>query len=138
MIRNTPDDLQTFYNYQYVIYDTNGKRIKVLCRKCGETIADVIDVEKGHDSITGVVITGQAFRNLPNYTTVQLSLSNGGEMFSAMCKKCAKHLSREEIDAVYLSEIQAIEYDAAVHDKTLQTIPLINALLDISVLRRIN
>jgi hypothetical protein len=131
-------DLQTFYNHEYVIYDVNGERIKIICRKCGDRIADITDIGKVRDPVTGNVVMKQGLRGLTNYTTVQLLLSNGGEMFNAMCKKCAKHLGREEIDALYLSEIQAIERDAIVHDKLEETTPLIDSLLSMTVSRRIN
>jgi hypothetical protein len=130
--------LQTLYNSQYVIYDDNGERTKILCRKCGVAIADIIDIGKVRDPATGALVMRQGFRLLPNYTKVQLELSNNGEMLSAMCKRCAKHLGRDEINALYLSEIEAIQYDAVVHHKEAQMAPLVDLMLGLTVLRRVN
>jgi hypothetical protein len=119
----TTDGLQNQYVYKYVIYDENGRRVQVTCRKCGEIIAGYVD---------GV------FKMLDNYTKVHLILSNNMSMFSAMSKNCVKHLSKRELTNVYKSEIQAIEWDAEVRGASAEVAPLVSTLLGLTVVRRVN
>ena len=127
----------TPFNHEYVLYDSFGKRVKIVCRKCDETIADEIPVTKSVDPETGFLETIVLFQFLDNYTIVQLLLTNNITLKSAMCKRCAARLTPEEVVKVYDSEILAIERDAVIHDRVEETAVIVDELQANSVVRRI-
>jgi hypothetical protein len=130
-----PED--TPFNHEYVIYNIEGERIKLLCRKCGETIADIVEIVTSIDPDTGIMTMGTTFRLLSNYTLIMMLLSNNKIMESAMCKTCAKRLAPDEIVKVYESEILAIERDGVIHNSEDAVAPILADLNSNEVVRRI-
>ena len=125
------------FNHEYVVYDESGKRVKILCRKCDDVIADQIEYEGAIDYETGVAPRTSGFQLSSNYALVKLVLSNNMTLDCAMCKRCAKRAPFYEVQKIYDSEILAIERDAVIHHNEAATAPLLAELRANSVVRRI-
>jgi hypothetical protein len=102
--------------WHYVVDNEKGFREAVLCKKCGASLAALVEHEHGgHSRVENGQVVKYRFlvmANLPTYDTVIIEFDDGSAHETPICKTCKPTLDADDLEAIYVADLdQAMKVD---------------------------
>lgn len=106
----------------YIVRGSAGIE-QVVCKICGTPVRKLVPDERFRESrVVGnreVIVERLVFMTLPMYNEIAILFDDGSRHISVSCSNCVTKITNEDLEWIYLSDVQEMMSDAGAEGLNL-------------------